>query len=251
MGFKNRTYLSQGYIMKTIPDNFESYINYTNEEKTIYYKTNNGYILQTDNDTNVQYHYLLVSKEEKTTNGKLKGRIMLINGNPIKDMYYFGNVRNMILYAMSKNLIYDLKIKFNRFNSDEELPIPAGEEGIQLLTSYKLYNLGDYDMSNIDIDILIAKNVELITEAQNCEIKENDDKYKDLNISYLNKEKYLKCHLDNLEQLKSYSNFFKIEIKDFSVTQKMYDIPLIYSKITYTDNELQREVIKSPGIYFV
>jgi len=235
MGFKNRTYLSQGYIMNKIPENFESYINYTNEEKTIYYKTNDGHILQTDNDVNIKYHYLLASKEEKTQNGKLKGRIMLINGNPIKDMYYFGNVRNMILYAMSKNLIYDLKIKFNNFNSDEELPIPAGEEGVQLLTSYKLYNLGDYDISNIDIDILIANNVELKSNADNCKI-ENDNKYKDLNMSYLNKTKYLKCHLDNLEQLKSYSDSFNIEIKHFSVTQKMYDIPLIYSNIKYIDN---------------
>ena len=249
MGFKNRTYLSQGYIMNKIPENFESYINYTNEEKTIYYKTNDGHILQTDNDVNIKYHYLLASKEEKTQKGKLKGRIMLINGNPIKDMYYFGNVRNMILYAMSKNLIYDLKIKFNNFNSDEELPIPAGEEGVQLLTSYKLYNLGDYDISNIDIDILIANNVELKSNADNCKI-ENDNKYKDLNMSYLNKTKYLKCHLDNLEQLKSYSDSFNIEIKHFSVTQKMYDIPLIYSNIKYIDNELQREVISSPGIFF-
>ena len=250
MGFKNRTYLSQGYIMKKIPENFESYINYTNEEKTIYYKTNDGHILPTDKDASVKYHYLLVSKEEKTENGKLKGRIMLINGNPIKDMYYLGNVRNMILYAMSKNLIYDLKIKFNLFNSDEELPIPAGEEGVRLLASYKLYNLGDYDISNIDIDILTAYKVELIPNGGNCVI-ENDNKYKDLNISYLDKTKYLKCHLDNLEQLNSYSNSFNIEIKDFTVTQKMYDIPLIYSNIAYTDNELQREVISSPGIYFV
>ena len=251
MGYKDRTYLSQAFIMNKIPENFESYINYTNEEKTIYYKTNDGHILETDNDVNVKYHYLLVSKEEKTNNGNLKGRIMLINGNPIKDMYYLGNVRNMILYAMSKNLIYDLKIKFNTFNSNEELPIPAGEEGVQLQTFFKLYNLGDYDMSNIDIDILIANNVELISEVENCIIKENDDKYKDLNISYLNKTKYLKCHLETLTQLNSYSGFFKIEVKDFSVTQKMYDIPLIYSNITYYDNEFQKEEINSPGIYFV
>ena len=251
MGYKDRTYLSQAFIMNKIPENFESYINYTNEEKTIYYKTNDGHILETDNDVNVKYHYLLVSKEEKTNNGNLKGRIMLINGNPIKDMYYLGNVRNMILYAMSKNLIYDLKIKFNTFNSNEELPIPAGEEGVQLQTFFKLYNLGDYDMSNIDIDILIANNVELISEVENCIIKENDDKYKDLNISYLNKTKYLKCHLETLTQLNSYSGFFKIEVKNFYVTQKMYDIPLIYSNITYYDNEFQKEEINSPGIYFV
>jgi hypothetical protein len=33
---------------------------------------------------------------------------------------------------MTKNLIYNLKIKFNS-NSDEDLPTPAGEEGVKLL----------------------------------------------------------------------------------------------------------------------
>ena len=67
----------------------------------------------------------------------------------------------------------------------------------------------------------------------------------------MNKTKYLKCHLETLTQLNSYSGFFKIEVKDFTETQRMYDIPLIYSNITYYDNKFQKEEINSPGIYFV
>ena len=245
MGYKKRTYLSQAFPMKNIPSNFESLIQYTNEEKNLFYKKD-GYQFDIK-DENVKYHYILISKEDIG-----KGRIMLVNGSPIKDMYYFDNVRNMILYAMSKNVIYDLKIKFSPSNPniDEDLPIPAGEEGVQLVALYKLYNLADYDMTNVEINILIANKVDIISNVEGCEIIQ-DNKYKDLNISYINSSKYLKCYIEKLDKLSSYNNSFLVEIKDYSVTQKLYDIPLMYSNISYKDNEFQKEVITTPGIYYV
>ena len=251
MGYKNRTYLNQAYIMKKIPENFESYINYTNEEKYIFYKKN-GHPYKT-NDTSINYNYLIISKEEKSEDGKLKGRMMIINGNPVRHMSYFEHVRNFILFAMSKNLIYDQKIIFSPTNSelDEDLPIPAGEEEVQLVVSYKLYNLYDVDMTNIEINILIANNVDIISTINDCQVITGDNKYEYLNLSYIDNTKYLKCHLNTLNKLSSYSNSFKIEIKDFSVTQKLYDIPLTYSIISYKDNEIQRQIINTPGIYYV
>lgn len=82
MGYKKRTYLSQAFPMKNIPSDFESLIEYTNEETNLLYKKD-GYQFDIK-DKNVKYHYILISKEEKG-----KGRIMLVNGSPIKDMYYF------------------------------------------------------------------------------------------------------------------------------------------------------------------
>ena len=244
MGYKNRTYLTQAFPMKNIPQDFESLIQYTNEEQTLYYKKD-GYT-HNINDINAKYDYILISKEEEGVNNT-KGKIMIVNGSPIRDMYYLDNVRNMILYCMTKNVIYDLKIKFS--HNEVDLPIPAGEEGVQLVASYKLYNLADYDINNVEINILIRKKVEIISYPEGCNIIE-DDKYKDLNISILEDNKYLKCSLDKLEKLSSSTNSFLVEITDFTVTQQLYDIPLIYSNITYKENEFQEEVI-TPGLYYV
>ena len=111
---------------------------------------------------------------------------MIVNGNPIKDMYYFDNVRNMILYAMTKNVIYDLKIKFSPGNSDNEidLPIPGKEERVQLVASYKLYNLADYDKTDVEVNILIREKIEIISDVGGFKILE-DDKYKDLNLRFI------------------------------------------------------------------
>ncbi|MBO5530612.1 MAG: hypothetical protein J5970_04365, partial [Bacilli bacterium] len=246
LGYKKRTYLTQAFTIKSKPSNFETLIEYVNDEKTLLTKTD-GRETNID-DRNVKYDYILVSNEEEE-----KGRIMLVNGSPIKNTYYFENIRNMILYAMTRNAIYDLKINFNPSNSDmdEDLPIPAGEEGVQLSTFFKLYNLADYDMNDIEINILIAKKVEIITvfpSSDECKIVE-DDKYKELNISSIDITKYIKCSFTSLSKLGLLTKSFKLEITDYSITSKLMDIPLMYSYISYKDKG--KEIINTPGIFFV
>ena len=248
MGYQDKTYLAQAYIMQNIPTNFDSLIKYTNEQSTLVYKEN-GYPHDIT-DTTMEYDYILVSKEDLT-----KGRIFIVNGNPVRNLELFNNVRNMILFSMSKNVLYDLNIKFtlnnnNGDNLDEEdgVPIPAGEEGVQLLTSFKFYNLYNTPLTNIKLELLFANKVELITRPDNCIIKTDDKYLLNTNIPNFNKTKYLYCELNSLEELSYISNTFKIEITDYTVTQNLNDISLIYSNIYYTLEG--KEEILTPGIYY-
>jgi hypothetical protein len=137
---------------------------------------------------------------------------MLINGNPIKNSVFFKNGLNMVLYSMTKNIIFDLKIHCSSKKKDndgsipdteEDLPIPAGEEGVQVTTSFKLYNLEDFDMTNIEINILVAEKVNIINQfspTDECQII-YDDKYNELNIRSINNTKYLKCSFSTLNKL--------------------------------------------------
>ena len=253
MGYQNKTYLSQIYKMKNIPSNFDSLIKLTNEDTKLVYKEG-GYQHDID-DTTVTYDYLLVSKEEES-----KGRIFIVNGNPVKNLELFNNIRNIILYTMSKNVVYDLNIKFSTLKKDtnsessenldegEGIPIPAGEEGVQLETSYKLYNLYSSPLTNIKLDLLFANKIELVEKPDNCDLI-YDDKYLGVeNIIEFNKTRYLSCDLNDLDELKFISNSFKIEITDFTITQKLNDISLIYSNLTYTLED--KNIVLTPGIYY-
>ena len=253
MGYQNKTYLSQIYKMKNIPSNFDSLIKLTNEDTKLVYKEG-GYQHDID-DTTVTYDYLLVSKEEES-----KGRIFIVNGNPVKNLELFNNIRNIILYTMSKNVVYDLNIKFSTLKKDtnsessenldegEGIPIPAGEEGVQLETSYKLYNLYSSPLTNIKLDLLFANKIELVEKPDNCDLI-YDDKYIGVeNIIEFNKTRYLSCDLNDLDELKFISNSFKIEITDFTITQKLNDISLIYSNLTYTLED--KNIVLTPGIYY-
>ena len=96
--------------------------------------------------------------------------------------------------------------------------------------------------------MLFADKIELVTKPDNCELKYNDKYLQIPNIPEFNKTKYLYCELGYLEELKSLNNSFKIEITDFSITQKLNDISLIYSNLSYTLSG--KEKILTPGIYY-
>ena len=248
LGYQNKTYLTQTYITKNIPNGFDSLIQYTNEDKNLVYKEN-GY--QYDiTDAEIKYDYLLVSKEET-----FKGRIFIVNGNPVRNLELFNNIRNIIFFAMSKNVLYDLNIKFNtKANSAEEIneedgvPIPAGEEGVQLSVDYKFYNLYNSPLTNIKLDLLFVNKIELVSKPDNCELKYDNKYSENTDIPQFDKTKYLYCELNSLSELLSISKTFKIEITDFTITQNLNDISLIYSNISY--NLLDKEEILTPGIYY-
>jgi hypothetical protein len=153
---------------------------------------------------------------------------------------------------MSRNFIYDLKIKFNPSNSEsvleEDLPIPGGEEGVQIITSFKILNLDVTDINDVEIDILFANDVEYIETNEGCQLIDNDNKYITLNATSINNAKYLKCTISNLPKLNKFEKEFKLEITKYEVTARLYDIPLMYSKITYKENGKQQE--NCPGIFY-
>ena len=241
-GYKEKTYLLQAFTLKKIPNNFESLIDYTNTNGKIYKKTIEGEMIDIS-DTTAKFNYILTSKEEGE-----KGRIMIVNGNPIQQTGYIENVRNMVFYAMSKNLIYDLKIQFSLTDSEEDLPIPAGEEGVQLVSVYKIYNLDDTDITDIEVNILLANEIEIIQNPTGCNV-EIDDKYSQLNVSSIDNTKYIKCIISKIDKLKSISNQFKIEITNYRITAQLNDIPLLYSNLTYKDSK-GKILVNTPGVYY-
>ena len=245
LGYKTRTILSATYKVNQVPENFESLIKYTNKELKLNYKQNDQ--IYDIRDENAKYDYILVSNESNDG----KGRIFLINGNPVGNTYYFDNVRNIILYSMTKNFIYDLKIKFSSGEeSDEDLPIPAGEEGVQLAANYKFYNLYETPISDFRLEILFAHKIELVQIPGECELKhETLPKYEESNLGEIfNISQYLLCQSNNIEILNSIGNGFKLEITDYTITQKLFDIPLMYSSLSFKmDN---KEYVLNPGIFY-
>ena len=246
LGYKNRTILQETYKMIKVPDDFESLIHYNNKEKKLYRKVDGG--IHDLTDQSLTFDYILISKEDSQ---KVKGRIFLVNGNPDQNFWYFENVRNMILYCMTKDYIFDLKIKFNlKEESDEDLPIPAGEEGVQLVTNYKFYNLYDTQITNFRLEILFAKKIEFYGDLPTgCSLQNVDKtKYAGINLTDFSLENCLVCTENSVQNLKSIENKFKLEITDYTVTSKLIDIPFMYSSLTFKMNG--KETKLTPGIFY-
>ena len=259
LGYKNRTVLSNALVVKKVPEHFDSLIHYTNTEKKIYTKKDGNQV--DDKNESSTYNYIMVSNNDEENKGK--GHIFIVNGNPIENSWYFENVRNMILYCMTRDIIFDLKIKFNPVEEstndgfDEDLPIPAGEEGVQLLASYQFYNLFDTTLKNFKLEILFAKKLEIKNldklKESGCDLKEEKlQKYENSNLADFVIEKYLLCVADSVDKLTSIKNDILIEITDYTVTQKLIDIPLMHSSLSYsvTENGEEQTIEITPGIFY-
>ena len=249
LGYKDKVPLAQAYIVKSVPENFESLIKFTNKNNYLYYKIESH--LEDIEDPQKTFHYLLVSKEE----GK-KGRIFLFNGNPIQNIDYFENVRNIILYTMTRDFIYDLKIKFSlgdNADEDEDLPIPAGEEGVQLAVTYKFYNLFDKPITDFNLEILFAKKIKIVEVPSACTIKEEQaTKYSEMNLKDFDLNQYLLCSAASIPELSSIGAEFKLEITDYTVTQKLVDISLMHSSFSFKmgSGDSIESIEATPGIFY-
>ena len=212
LGFKNKVNLAQTFKVNNVPTGFESLIKYVNSNNNLYYLENNRpQEIQSLEET---FEYILVSDEDG-----IKGRIFLVNGNPARNTEYFENMRNIILYTMTRDFIYDLKIKFSsgqNANEDEDLPIPAGEEGVQLLVTYKFYNLFNTSMSNYKLQLLFANKIKIIQYPTGCEIPtEQTSDFSDLKD--FDHKQYLLCQHSSVNKLNSIGGEFKLEITDYQV----------------------------------
>ena len=95
------------------------------------------------------------------------------------------------------------------------------------------------------------KKVEIVVDdiPEGCQMKkEKATKYEELNLEEFNLDQYLLCEKDSIHKLKSFGNKFKLEITDISVTQRLIDIPLIYSSLSFKLKEKNIEL--NPGIFY-
>ena len=243
LGYKNKVNLAQTFKVNNVPTGFESLIKYVNSNNNLYYLENNRpQEIQSLEET---FDYILVSDEDG-----IKGRIFLVNGNPARNTEYFENMRNIILYTMTRDFIYDLKIKFSsgqNANEDEDLPIPAGEEGVQLLVTYKFYNLFNTPMSNYKLQLLFANKIKIIQVPTGCVIK-NEETSDFSDLKDFDHKQYLLCQHSSVNKLNSIGGEFKLEITDYQVTQRLVDIPLIHSSFSFDINSETTTV--TPGIFY-
>ena len=128
---------------------------------------------------------------------------------------------------------------------------------MQLLASYQFYNLFDTTLKNFKLEILFAKKLEIKNldklKESGCDLKEEKlQKYENSNLADFVIEKYLLCVADSVDKLTSIKNDILIEITDYTVTQKLIDIPLMHSSLSYsvTENGKEQTIEITPGIFY-
>ena len=249
MNMDNKIFLTSAYTMdQTVVSadsnwNIIMSLNSADIGSNLKYKDNNGNDIDITSEEN--YFPIVLSKQEEG-----KGRIIIINGNLfVNTDYTFQLITDSLFYSMGKNVIFDAYIKYSE-DSDSDLPIPGGEEGVRLNCYFKFLNMFETDINDITVDIFIALKTEFITVPDGCQKIKNDKKtyssIEDMDINY-----YIRCSLTKLSKYSEFSKEITIEITDQSVTQKATEIPIFHPFLKYTDASTNEQVSIDHGSVLV
>ena len=230
MNMDNKIFLTSTYTMdQTVVSadsnwNIIMSLNSADIGSNLKYKDNNGNDIDITSGEN--YFPIVLSKQEEG-----KGRIIIINGNLfVNTDYTFQLITDSLFYSMGKNVIFDAYIKYSE-DSDSDLPIPGGEEGVRLNCYFKFLNMFETDINDITVDIFIALKTEFITVPDGCY--------------------YIRCSLTKLSKYSEFSKEITIEITDQSVTQKATEIPIFHPFLKYTDASTNEQVSIDHGSVLV
>ena len=234
MNYLNKIYLTSIFTMKKALIEEKKELNVIINLSPEYINDKLIFNLDNGDDEGVgenDYFPIILTKQEDK-----KGRITIINGNLfVNTENTFHLIINPLLYSMGKNIIFDAYIKYES-NTQEDMPIPGGEQGIILNCYFKFINLFEKGVSDVTVDIFIAIKTEFYDIPSGC-VKVTNDKTKYINFTDMEMSTYLQCSIDTLDKFSEFSKSITIEVTDQSVTQKSTAIPIFYPLLSYKDSD--------------
>eukprot|EP01022_Parablepharisma_sp_SALTPOND_P020819 TRINITY_DN3883_c0_g1_i2.p1 TRINITY_DN3883_c0_g1~~TRINITY_DN3883_c0_g1_i2.p1 ORF type:complete len:597 (+),score=74.99 TRINITY_DN3883_c0_g1_i2:1021-2811(+) len=158
-----------------------------------------------------------------------KGKLLLVNGNPLFKSWYNEVFYNALLMAMSKNVVFDAYI-----GTKDNKPIPGGEAGILLNVMLSFINLYDNPVNDMKVHLWLPNGIVPTTIPESC-IMDSTEPGFFVNLTYVNASSHMRCGQATVAGFSKYNAVVNIEILDHSVTQRRYDILIVQTAFEYTE----------------
>ena len=159
-----------------------------------------------------------------------KGRVFVMNANPLYKGGYNTIFYNYMLLAMSKNVMIDAYVGL-----PNNIPIPGGEAGFQLNLKISFINLYDTTVNNPIVHVYLNNYLSSPIIPNVCAY---DSSYvAQINASLVNISTHIKCTQPTLAPFEHLDLMIKVQIEDFRATQQMTNILISDCVVNYTDNE--------------
>ena len=218
--------LSTTFLTKNPDDNFKVLININPNQKDLSITEMDSFITHLIDEREKKYLPLLSIKKNSKN-----GQIYLMNFNPLFKGGNTNIVFNLIALAMSKELYMTSRVNLNLNNSElSDLPIPAGETGLNLEVNTIVHNLNDEIVSNCKLYAFLADNFSWVDYPNECylsseKIPENIEPKKSL----ITKNDYLICDIGEMASYEKHNFNFSISILNYMATQMKYQIEIVES----------------------
>ena len=168
------------------------------------------------------------------------GQIFLLHFNPMNGGGDRRIILNLILLSLSKELYLTSKVTMS-INSTEipDMPIPAGEAGINLEVNTILHNLDDQPINNCSLYIFLPDNLNW-TEIPNQCIKTKNKTLitkavSDRRTVKSDNNEFLLCNLGTLNEFQKYQFKITIQVLNYKATQQKYEVLILDPILSFVD----------------
>ena len=181
-------------------------------------------------------------------NPQSNGQLLILNFNPV----YGGADKflafNSILLALSKEMYMTTKVNmFSNSVNIADLPIPAGENGVQLTLNILFHNLNDETINDFQMYLFLPEHFKWITIPDICNRK-NDFNSLPLKVSSKKtfndtSNDYLICKINSISTYEKKNFNLSIIVTDYQATQNKYSVLILIPVVLYTDSEKNENIM--------
>ena len=233
--FKKKVSLSTTFKTVKEDKSFETLIEVDSEDPNLVTVDIEDGLSYSLTDEEKKYNPLFLHKSNKNN-----GHIYVLNCNPFFKGSDTTIAFNLIWVVFSRELHLVSKINMNNNSTlAEQLPIPAGEAGVELGIETLFRNLDDHKLTNAKFYFFLADNFNFRNILPNC-VKKNDLKSLPdniINTKLIESNTYLECNIGEIEPFnKSYINT-QISIENYLATQTKYQVLIIQLIASFYDSK--------------
>ena len=227
--------LSTTFLTKTPDSSFKNLILGNIKQKDLSITDTETAITHEVNADEVKYPHLLSYKKNDKN-----GQIYLMNFNP---MFAGGNkniILNLIALALSKELYLTSRVNMDIKNSEiTDLPIPAGEAGVDLKVQTTIHNLNDEEISKCQLYIFLPDNFGWSRYPDSCKL--SNDKSIPVNVknkrSFESTNDYLLCNIGKITAYEKHNFETTISVLNYKATQMKLQVLILEPIAVFTDSK--------------
>jgi hypothetical protein len=156
-----------------------------------------------------------------------KGRVFVVNGNPLFGRGSYKLFYNHLMLAMSKNVMLDAYV-----GSKDDKPIPGGEVGVRLDLKLSYINLYDTPVSDAALHIWLPNFISAAIYPSHC--VPDTTMVPQMDVTTVNESSHLKCGTALLGAFERLDTVISLEIMDHRATQQKFDVLVAGAVAVYT-----------------
>ena len=218
--------LSTTFLTKKPDSNFTPLINISPSQKDLSTASTSDFVTYPIKEDEKKYLPLISFK----SNNK-DGLVFLMNFNPVLEGGNRNVVFNLLALAFSKELYLTSKVNMALNSTISDLPIPAGEAGVNLQVKTTIHNLNDEGVSNCKLFVFLPDNFGWTkTPPSGCSLTDNESgipKSVSQKRSFKSSNKFLTCDIKDIAAYEKKDFIVTISVLNYAATQLKYQVQIL------------------------